>query len=1370
MRHLVQMLRYSRRHATFAAAVLVAALAAGVSCPGTAIAVSPSPQLLGRMAHSAALRQDVTTRLQRAHDAGVDVPPIRTYGPGSRVVPNTGGIAVAGSAAMAPALQAAAAANRPFHLLVLLVDFSDNVHTVATSSFDNLMFGDVTGPSSVRGYYREVSAGGIDIQCMTSDLPSAIGWLRMPHTYSYYVGTSQGMSTNYPRNSQGLLADACAAAAAKGVNFSNYDNDGDGVVDGVVLIHAGTGAENTGLTTQIWSHSWDAHSPQPSYNGVTVGPYSTEPEYWVAAGDMTTGVYCHEIGHTLGLPDLYDTTYASRGLGQWSIMAAGSWNGPDGWGASPARFDAWSLMKLGFDSAIAVTQSVAPETIVAADASREGTIVRVEKNGATGGKEYFLVENRQMTGTDSYLPGSGLLIYHVDENRTDNDTASHYMVGLEEAHGGVQDLHVSTSNIGDDGDPYPGSSQNASFTDSTDPSAAYFTGASNIAILVSGSSATTMTATVATDPNALTGDVAPPVTTLRSTPASNAAGWNRTDVLVGLTATDTGGSGVASIYYGLNAPATVSYVSTVTVSSEGTTTFNYRSVDGSGNPEATRTATVKIDKTPPSVTGSATTSPNAAGWYHSAVTVHFSATDATSGVSSISPDAVLSSQGASLSVLGTAVDRAGNTATVTVANLNVDTTLPSLSLDATASYTGTATVHASASDALSGLARVECNLDASGWTSGTVVTTSTLGIHTLSARAFDVAGNERDVNATFTVVPPDTIPPVTSLRSTPASNAAGWNRTDVLVGLTATDTGGSGVASIYYGLNAPATVSYVSTVTVSSEGTTTFNYRSVDGSGNPEATRTATVKIDKTPPSVTGSATTSPNAAGWYHSAVTVHFSATDATSGVSSISPDAVLSSQGASLSVLGTAVDRAGNTATVTVANLNVDTTLPSLSLDATASYTGTATVHASASDALSGLARVECNLDASGWTSGTVVTTSTLGIHTLSARAFDVAGNERDVNATFTVVPLIDHSPPVTSSDATATYEGSATISLTATDTGGSGVASTQWILDTVSGEGTSVVEPFYGAHTLSFWSTDVAGNTETPTVVGFFVQDVGLPQVSSDAMASYVGAAAISLTATDAPTESGVASLSYQLDGATTQTVPATQTTVDATGGGTHQLVYWATDVAGNPSAVETRSFTIFATTDIRLSASATTVTAGQAVRLTGSINLASALDPVAGQRLRLQRRSGTAWVSAGVADAVATSDGAFAFSVKPTQNTGYRAIVAPGSGLLPGTSGAVTVHVRAVLSTPKVPSNASANQYFSATGSTSPNVTFVLVSWYRVSRAGKLTAYGRAARVWVKSNHWSLRKRLAPGRWAVRATHMDWNHAWSSSAARVFRVR
>ena len=111
MRHLVQMLRYSRRHATFAAAVLVAALAAGVSCPGTAIAVSPSPQLLGRMAHSAALRQDVTTRLQRAHDAGVDVPPIRTYGPGSRVVPNTGGIAVAGSAAMAPALQAAAAAN-----------------------------------------------------------------------------------------------------------------------------------------------------------------------------------------------------------------------------------------------------------------------------------------------------------------------------------------------------------------------------------------------------------------------------------------------------------------------------------------------------------------------------------------------------------------------------------------------------------------------------------------------------------------------------------------------------------------------------------------------------------------------------------------------------------------------------------------------------------------------------------------------------------------------------------------------------------------------------------------------------------------------------------------------------------------------------------------------------------------------------------------------------------------------------------------------------------------------------------------------------------------------------------------------------------
>ncbi len=853
----------------FAAAVLLLMLFATLGAPAAASAIPPSPHLLGLMATNAALRRSVNAQQARAYSHGIDIPPIRTFGPRGRVVPNSAGLPILGLAAMAPALRAAAAAQRPFHMLVLLVDFNDAQHQVAASSFDRLMYNDVTGPASVRGYYKEVSAGGIDIQPVATEEPSAIGWLRMPQPYSSYVGTDSAMG-GYPNNSQKLLEDACAAAFVRGVDFSNYDSDGDGVLDGVVVIHAGQGAEFTGSSSHIWSHEWYAHSPAPTYNGVTLGSYSTEPEYWQTPGDMTTGVYCHEIGHMLGTVDMYDTTYNSEGLGNWSIMASGSWNGPHGLGDSPARFDAWSLMKLGFDSAKSVTQPASAEKIASASATREGTILRVEKNAGTSGPEYVLVENRQLTGTDSYLPGAGLLIYHVDEGQANNDTASHYMVGLEEAHGGVQNLHLGNSNLGDDGDPFPGTSNNASFNDSTDPSATYFTGPSNLAIRSIGSSGVTMTATVITNTGLLTADLTPPVTT-------------------------------------------------------------------------------------------------------------------------------------------------------------------------------------------------------------------------------------------------------------------------------------------------------------------------------------------------------------------------------------------------------------------------------------------------------------------------------------------------------------------SNRIATYEGTATISLTATDTG-IGVESTHWLLDGAPGNGTAVVEPAYGYHTLAYWSTDFSGNAEATVVVSFLVHDIDAPSATCDAHPSYVQSATLTLTATDTATGSGVASISYQLDGAATQTVPSAETTVGVPmSGSPRHLVYWATDAVGNSGAHRAATFTVYANT--KMAAAATPVIfAGSTAHVTGSINLASALVlPVTGQHLRLQRLSGASWVWAGVTDALATSGGAFTFPVKPTLNTTYRAIVAPGSGLLPGTSNAATVRVRAVLATPKVPSYVYASRYFSAMGSTSAHVTFVMVSWYHVSSSGKLSAYGPAKRVSVSVGRWSLRKKLARGRWAVRAVHSDADHAWSASAFRTFRA-
>ena len=131
---------------------------------------------------------------------------------------------------------------------------------------------------------------------------------------------------------------------------------------------------------------------------------------------------------------------------------------------------------------------------------------------------------------------------------------------------------------------------------------------------------------------------------------------------------------------------------------------------------------------------------------------------------------------------------------------------------------------------------------------------------------------------------------------------------------------------------------------------------------------------------------------------------------------------------------------------------------------------------------------------------------------------------------VAPPTDTIAPVTSSNAVASYTGTATIALTATDAGGSGVAHTYYILDAgVQLEGTSVVVTAPGAHTLQFWSVDGAGNIELRKSAAFTITtpDTTAPVTSSNASASYTSTATITLTATDAG-GSGVAHTYYRLD--------------------------------------------------------------------------------------------------------------------------------------------------------------------------------------------------------------------------------------------------
>ncbi len=351
----------------------------------------------------------------------------------------------------------------PINVLAILVEFSDNANQVSGTYFDNLIYGN--SGNTVWSFYDEVSYYTLDI--VTVNLPSSIGWRTMPQTYAYYVGADYGFG-NYPNNAQRLAEDAVYAANPY-VDFSQYDNDNDGVVDAIYIIHAGPGAEWTGNVNDIWSHAWSCYN-DPYVDGVWVNGYSMEPEYWVNPNDMTCGVYVHELGHVFGLPDLYDYGYDSRGLGRWSVMAGGSWNGSAG--NSPAHFDAWSRAFLGFATPVNVAGNITGASFPAVE--NTPTIYRLWTN-SQGGPQYFLAENRQQVGFDSQLPSEGLMIYHVDENQSGNNnqwypghtSSGHYKVALEQADGDW-DLEHDT-NSGDGGDPYPGSTNNHAFNNSSTP-------------------------------------------------------------------------------------------------------------------------------------------------------------------------------------------------------------------------------------------------------------------------------------------------------------------------------------------------------------------------------------------------------------------------------------------------------------------------------------------------------------------------------------------------------------------------------------------------------------------------------------------------------------------------------------------------------------------------------------------------------------------------------------------------------------------------------------------------------------------------------------------------------------------------------------
>ncbi len=355
--------------------------------------------------------------------------------------------------------------------IVLLVDFSDKPATQPKSRYQDLLFSVGSfSTGSMRDYFREVSYNKLDVQ------GEVHGWFRAPNPKSYYTNNDNGFGS-YPRNAQKLAEDVIDLANSS-VNFSQFDNDGDNLIEAVVIIAAGSGGEQTGNKSDIWSHKWNI-SPK-TVDGKKIDRYFMAPE------DGRVGVMSHELGHLLlSWPDLYDIDYSSRGTGAWDLMAGGSWNNG---GNTPAHPTAWCKLKAGWVNPVVITN--AQQNVTIPPYSNNGIVYKLPVNS----KEYFLLANRQKTGFDSNLPGEGLLITHIDDNQSNNTDENHYLVDVEQCDG---QRHLnSNANSGDSNDTFPSSSNNKFDSSSNPSSKTYSNSDSKISVTNIQRSGNNITATI----------------------------------------------------------------------------------------------------------------------------------------------------------------------------------------------------------------------------------------------------------------------------------------------------------------------------------------------------------------------------------------------------------------------------------------------------------------------------------------------------------------------------------------------------------------------------------------------------------------------------------------------------------------------------------------------------------------------------------------------------------------------------------------------------------------------------------------------------------------------------------------------------------
>ncbi|WP_282125275.1 M6 family metalloprotease domain-containing protein [Marinifilum flexuosum] len=353
---------------------------------------------------------------------------------------------------------------------VLLVEFADQLHTRSKENIKAMFMQDGhSNYASLREYYLRASHNQLDIQF------DVYGW------YQSGLKLEEVAENKGGKLAGELVKKAVEKARSAGVDFTPYDNDGDGDVDAVMVMHAGLGADHYGQEEYIWPRSWSLQYTVGlpiTINDTKVNDYVIACEMreydnkWVDAG---IGTFAHEFGHALGLPDLYDGTGKSNGLGHWAIMSAGSWLNR---GFKPSNFCAWSRIKLGWDEPKIINFDDYGNYSLNSSNANMNEIYRIN---TTKDGEYFLLANKRTEGNDLAQPTSGLAIYHINDDKANlrydvNSDRDNPGVRLEEADFNVSSGLYNAMDRGKASDLFPGTTNNREFGPDSNPNSNLFNG------------------------------------------------------------------------------------------------------------------------------------------------------------------------------------------------------------------------------------------------------------------------------------------------------------------------------------------------------------------------------------------------------------------------------------------------------------------------------------------------------------------------------------------------------------------------------------------------------------------------------------------------------------------------------------------------------------------------------------------------------------------------------------------------------------------------------------------------------------------------------------------------------------------------------